>query len=171
MRRKGILRFINVLLLLLTVMALATLQTSFWYQTLGSFPAPILWLPVIVYLGIHRKQVESILLIYLFSFLFTATSSSSFGILFFTLIGSFYTVHFLRQRIYESGYRYFLLTCLATTFAYHFFQIVLSYLFDNFPGSDFFNRLIQSLLTPLIALPIYRLLKWIDKMTEFEIVT
>jgi hypothetical protein len=169
MRRKGILRLVNIFLLLTAVTLLSSLQTSLWFQVLSTFPPPILWLPVIVYLGIYRNQIESILIIYLLSLVFAATSAMSFGILFFSVIGSFYTVHFLRQRIYESGYRYFLLVCLATTFAYHFFYIFLTYFLGNFPSGDLFYRLIQSLLTPLVALPIFRLLSWIDKITEFEV--
>ena len=49
-----------------TALAFGALQTSLWFLVFGYFPAPMLWLVVLVYVSVTRPLWEATMMIYLY---------------------------------------------------------------------------------------------------------
>ena len=69
----------NVLLFLLMTMILATFQTSLWFQVVGYFPGPALWIPCLIYVSLYRSTLETVIFAYLTAFVLATMSAMPEG--------------------------------------------------------------------------------------------
>jgi hypothetical protein len=162
---------INLISVLLLTWILAGLQTTLWYQLFGTFPAPLIWLNIVPYIAIYRRPLEAILTLYAIGFALGAFTAMPAGIFLFNFGVLFLIIYYFKAKMYWGGSRYFVMVAFATSFAYHVLEIILSWIFEQ--GSsyrfDVFDRIIQALLTPLFAIFIYKIMNFIDHITEKEV--
>lgn len=159
---------LNIVLTLLMALFGLVLQSTVWYQFFGNFPAPLFWLPTIVYFCLYRRPLEGVLLAYIVALMLTSFTSTPLGVLLFVALGIFTLILVLKQRIYFPGKNYYLVVSLVAGFSFHIFQIIFSSIFNDQPQALIADRIIQILLTPVAALPLYYLHSWIDKITSRE---
>lgn len=166
---KGKSAFITSLsLYLLFLGLLATAQTTLWYQIFGSFPPPVLWLPVLVFMSLTQELYEGLLLIYLSGFFLSFLTSMPTTQLLLILLSLFFTIRMIKNRIFMPGFKYFFFICLLSGFILQFYQYLFYWIFDNLTisFSNLFYQFVQSILTPLAAAPIYYALLKIDHLQE-----
>lgn len=56
---------ISIFLMLIAAAIFAALETSLWFLVFGRFPAPMLWLVVLVYMSVTRPLWEATMMVYL----------------------------------------------------------------------------------------------------------
>lgn len=161
---------LSILLMLGTAMVLGGAETGLWFLLFGSFPAPMLWLIVLVYTVVTRPLWEATLMTYLLCFVNSAFTIFPFeALLVYSLIlmGSLILV---RERVFWGGPTYFmLLVGLASVAAPILFWFT-SRWFDKNPVyiPEIFDWSISALLTMLCSLPIYRIYQWFDKVALLD---
>ncbi len=157
----------NILLVLASTLLIASLQTTIWYQFFD-FSPPLFWLPIIVYLSLYRKTFEGILIVYLLSLVLYTLTIVNIGLLLFNFATLYLIFYFFKNHIFLTGMKYFFIcNCLATV-AFQFNHLLFSILFGEFTHLLFWDRLLQLIITPLSAFPIYYLLSKIDQVTDRE---
>lgn len=159
----------NLFLLLVILLLLAGFETSFWFQFFSTIPAPMIWLNVMVYLALYRKPLRGILSIYLLSFALIGFTLIPLKMMWFPLMIVFFATHLVKSRVFWSGAGYFVIMCIASCLLYHTsFMLLSRWLEPNMASVSILNRMIQILLTPAFAWPIYRLLAFVDRITNTE---
>ncbi|NQZ02617.1 MAG: hypothetical protein HRT45_18300 [Bdellovibrionales bacterium] len=158
----------NYFVFLLITAILVAFQCALWFQFLGSFPPPQMWIPTLVFWFLYREPIEGVAMAYLLSGLLATQTSLPFSS-FLTLNLLLFAVAFLlKQRFYWAGVSFYTSLCGACTFLFLVFEYLLIRLLD----SDFtgFPEVLSWLLTPLLtmafALPLYFLFHSLDKVCE-----
>ncbi len=155
---------LSVLLALIVAAVLNGLQSSFWYLLFGSFPPPLFWLIVLVYMSVTRPLWEATLMVYLLSLVNSAFTVFPLGaILVFSLMLMISLV-LIRERVYWGGPTFFMLMVGAASMAAPIFYWLMSRWFEPNPVGvpQIFDWLISGLLTMLFSFPIYRLYQLVD---------
>lgn len=163
--------FLNVALTMAFVLLLAALQTGLWTSVIRSVSPPLFWLPVITYLFLYRKSNEGIIVSYLAALVLSVFTVSPVGYLFVVFLALSFLLRSIKERMFWSGPYYFTLMVVVTICAFHFLQIVVVWLWDatlSVTSGNLLEILAQCLTTPLLALPVYRLLDMIDNYTQKE---
>lgn len=164
------LNYMNFLVLLITTFLLSGFQTTFWFQIFGSLPAPLLWLNMVLYLILYRRQTEGILTIYALAFAINPFTAMPIGILWLNALILFVVMHFIKKRVFSPGPRYFIQASFGIAIAYHVSYFSLSQFFEGNPATvSFFGRSFEILFTGLTAAPMFWLMSNIDKWTNKEI--
>ena len=164
--RQSLVIFLQVFL----VIILLNLQTIAWPLIFGSMLAPLFWLNVVLYLALYRKPTESILLIYFIGYIVSFFSVTSLKMSLLPLLAVFLTIQFVKNRIFWSGFGYFIMMSCFGTFVYHSSFFILSRYFEPLPAQvQFFTRFAQIFLTPSVSLPVYLVLSKIDLILESSI--
>lgn len=167
--RVGFNSILNFLALLLLVMISAGFETTVWFQFMGSIPGPMIWLSAMVYLSLYRRPLSGILSIYFLSFSLVGFSLIPLKMLWFPLVMIFFFTHTIKSRVFWSGAGYFVLMCIASSFIYHIgFILTSKWLEPNMATISFLDRTVQIFLTPLFAWPTYRILHFVDRITQTE---
>ncbi len=161
----------NLALFVVVALLLGATQSSLWFQTLGSFPAPQLWLLVIVYLCIQRVPLQGILMMYLMSIIFSGFTAVPFGLLLLLNLLLWLGLSMFKARIFWPGPTFYALMCAATAFVMPILHISLTWLIEKTPVTriSFFALLVSPLLTFLLAFPLYEVMAWIDRITNKEL--
>lgn len=159
---------LNCLVLLAFTNIMCAFQTSFWMQVLGSLPAPILWIVVMTYVILHRHLGEGVFMTYLITFILCAYTAEPFEQLLMANMVCLIFIQLVKNRIYWSSPNYFMLMAAATAGVQFLLILVLSQFLDHNPlrSPEFFHWTISFLLTMLVSLPMYRFLKWLDRVTQ-----
>ncbi|MGE3759650.1 MAG: hypothetical protein AB7H97_17925 [Pseudobdellovibrionaceae bacterium] len=165
--------FLNLLLLLIITVILGAIQTTLWPQLFGGLPAPILWLVLIAYLGLYRRFWESIFLVYACAACLAPYTAMSIGFYMLLLLILVALVQFAKTRIFWPGPGYFLIAVASLGVAYHVLHISMSYFFEAVPMTslEILSRLIQILLTPMTAIPLFFIFQLIDRISHYDTLT
>lgn len=168
--RERMLLATNVALFGMSALLLGTIQSSLWFQILGWFPAPAFWVPVLVFVSLYRAPVEMVIVLFVISTILSSMTVMPDGLLFSTCLVLGGAVRLVKQRFYWAGSSYFMMMSGITAIAWNVTHWVGSLLVSATPLTDpeITNWLIQSLLTPLIAPPLYELFRWFDRWTDRE---
>jgi hypothetical protein len=158
----------NVALFVLMALLLAAGQTSFWLQLFGSFPAPALWMPVLVYLALFRSTMMFIVLSHILAIALAAATTMPEALLMVTCLAVGLSVQVFKTRIYWSATTYFMMISGLATLVFHVAYFIATWLLDPNPitSPSISSWIIQALLTPLFAPMFFPLLRWIDAVTE-----
>ncbi len=153
-----------------TASLLSAVETSLWFLVFGSFPAPMFWLVVLVYISVTRPLWESTLLTYLLSLVIASYTAFPFEhFLIYNLLMMVILV-LIRERVFWGGPTFFMLmVAVASLLAPVLFWLV-SRSFDKNPViiPQLFDWLISALLTVLSSLPLYRIYQWYDKVGSLD---
>lgn len=162
--------FYNFLLLPFLSFLVTGLQTSVWLNVMGWFPSPQLWLIILTFAVVHRPLWISISFGYLNAIVlsgFTAWPFEKFLLASMIIVG---ISHLVKDRIYGSGPNYFLALCGFNALVFQFSYIVIGYFLEGADLARFnpFDATLSPLLTFLFAYPLYKVLKFFDRITHQE---
>lgn len=163
-------RLANYLLFVVVALLLSAFQTSFWFQVFGWFPAPQLWIAILVFWILYRELWEGILMIYLLALInsgFTALPLSHF--LAVALLTGFFLV-FAKKRVYWAGSTFFMLATGACLLAHILFSFLISWRYDHNPNQEIsiFGWITTWLVTMIASLPLHVIFSWFDHLTHKE---
>ncbi|MCB0421397.1 MAG: hypothetical protein KDD61_10400 [Bdellovibrionales bacterium] len=163
----------NVGSFLFVTLVLAASQTSLWMQLFGFFPPPNSWVPTLMFFVIYRNAKEGIALT-LFTSLAVSTMTVSPTFLFLVTSLSVYLIaRYAKHRIFWTGPTYFMGLCAFSSAIFPILYLVFSLIWEKSPVHDFafFESIVRSLLTALLALPVYYLFLFIDTKTNKKLPT
>ncbi|MES2964363.1 MAG: hypothetical protein V4760_10760 [Bdellovibrionota bacterium] len=160
----------NVVLFLMVTLFLATFQTSLWFQMMGYFPGPALWVTCLIYVALFRSTLETVLFAYMTAFILATMTAMPEGLLMVTCLALALSAQVFKQRIYWSGASYSMLICGLGALFFHLFHWTASFVIGDMPVSkpQIIDWVIEALLTPLAAPILFPVYHWIDKMTNRE---
>ncbi|NUN07162.1 MAG: hypothetical protein HUU57_15560 [Bdellovibrio sp.] len=162
---------LNFLVLFAVLLVTAGLQTTLWYQLFNDVPSPLLWLNLIVYVILYRKPYPAILTIYAMGFVLLTFTAMPLKMMWITLLVLFALVYGIKTRVFWSGSGYYTIMCTFSAVAYHIIYIVSSMVMEKNPASfEIIDRLVQLVLTPSFAFPMYWVLAKIDKISQDDLV-
>lgn len=157
---------INWLILLVIATLLCAFQTTFWFQIVGGSVAPQLWLNLVIYVILFRKPFEGLILIYFFAILMRQWTAMPLGVMWLSFLILHMILVFLKSRVFWPGTRYFVLASIVGVCVYNLINVILSRTLDNNPVTFQFLRFVmEMILTPIWAAPIYWLMTAIDEWT------
>lgn len=160
---------LNILLLVLVMLLASGFQSIFWYQILGNLAAPMIWLNVLVYVMLYRKPFPAILIMYGLAFLLLAFTGAPLKMLWISLLILFVVVNGIKNRVFWPGSGYYAIMCALAAFTFQVIYLITSQVLEtNSTSIALFDRLIQFILTPTFAFPLFWVLSKIDKMTLNE---
>lgn len=158
---------LNLFFTFLIAYVLSGLQTTFWYQIFGDLPVPQVWLLIVLYVLLYRTPWWSWIEVYALALVFAAFTSTPLGILWMKFFAVCLLVTFVKNRIFWTGPRYFLIASFGVTFSYQVISLLVSQIFEDNPAPiEVLNFLANMIVTPLFALAIYWLMSMIDSYTR-----
>jgi hypothetical protein len=160
----------NIFVLALTTLVLATIQSSLWFQIFGWFPPPAFWIPVLVYVSLYRSPTEAVVVVFVLSLILSTMTVIPDSLLFMTCLLLGASVRLVKQRFYWAGASYFMIVCGFAALVWHVYHWLGSMVASDMPltSPEVIDWLIQAMLTPLVAPPLYNLFRWFDKVTDRE---
>lgn len=162
---------LNFLALFALLLLLAGFQTTFWFQLFGNVPAPLLWLNLVVYVILYRKPVPAIFTIYAMGFILLTFTAMPLKMMWFSLLILFTLVYGIKSRVFWSGSGYYTIMCTFSAVAYHLIYFTGSMVLEKNPASfEIVDRVVQIILTPSFAFPLYWLLAKVDRVSQDELV-
>ncbi len=156
---------VNFFIFAVIHLLLITLQTSFWLQVFGDFPAPQFWVPGFVYWAVYRKSFEAIAMVYLTVFMAGGLTALPYSLLLLILILVYVGLYYLKDRIYWSGSTFYMLACGFAAICFPVMHVIISWITEPNPIHDpeLFHWIISVLMTMLLSLPLYRFFGFIDR--------
>ncbi|MGE5087115.1 MAG: hypothetical protein ACM3MG_12490 [Bacillota bacterium] len=162
---------LNFLFFMAMLLLVAGIQTTFWFQIFGNVPAPLLWLNLIVYVTLYRKPFPAIFTIYAMGFVLLTFTAMPLKMMWISLLLLFTLVYGIKSRVFWSGSGYYTIMCGFSAVAYHLIYFFISMVLEKNPTSfEITDRLVQIVLTPSFAFPLYWILAKIDKISQDELV-
>ena len=162
---------LNFLVLFAVLLVTAGLQTTLWYQLFNEVPSPLLWLNLIVYVILYRKPYPAIFTIYAMGFVLLTFTAMPLKMMWITLWVLFTLVYGIKTRVFWSGSGYYTIMCAFSAVAYHVIYFVSSMVMEKNPASfEIVDRIVQLILTPSFAFPMYWVLAKIDKISQDDLV-
>lgn len=150
----------------LFALLLGSVQTVLWPLFFGSIIAPLFWLNLMLYLMIYRTPGYAVFSVYVFGFLFCSFSAVPPGVMLSTIMTMFLIVNFLKSRVFWTGFSYFAIVSALGAVAYHTVFFFISLMIEkNTAGFLVVDRIVQILLTPSVAYPIYAVMQRLDNAT------
>ena len=158
--------YTNIFCFVLFALVAASLQTSLWFQIAGYFPAPALWIPVLVYVSMHRNAVEMFITIILIAAVLATMTTVSDGVMLCSCLVLGVSARIFKERIYWSNYTYSMLICGLSGFFFHLFKWIAAMVLEEkqFFAPHFLDWIIEAMLTALIAPIFFRAFIWIDEV-------
>jgi cell shape-determining protein MreD len=168
--KETLLRSANLLLFVTAAMVLASLQTSLWFQVFGYFPGPALWIPCLVYIALFRSTLEAVLFSYVMGVALAAMTTMPEGLLMIVCLALVLSTQTLKSRIYWTSSSYLMMVSGLAALCFHFYHWIASYIIGDHPLSspNVMDWLIEALLTPLTAPPLFPIFQWFDRVTNRE---
>lgn len=169
MKEKGLL-VANVVMFLFAILLLGSLQTSLWLQIFGNFPGPALWIPCLIYIALFRSPLESIIFSYLAGIALSTMSAMPEGLMMILCLALVLSAQLFKQRIYWAGSSYIMMTCGLASLMFNLYHWIATFILGDTPmtSPQVMDWLIQALLTPLVAPPLFPVFQWIDRFTQRE---
>jgi hypothetical protein len=156
--------------MIFTAALFAAAETSLWFLVFGRFPAPMMWLVVLVYMTVTRPLWEAALMTYILAFVFSSFTVFPFeAFLIYSLLLMLVLI-LLRERMFWGGPTFFMLMVGVASLSAPILFWICSRWFDKNPVfiPDIFDWLISALLTVLASLPVYRLYQWFDRVALMD---
>lgn len=161
---------LNFLVLFAGLILVAGLQTTLWFQLFGDVPAPLLWLNLVVYVTLYRKPFPAIFTVYAMGFALMAFTSMPLKMMWINLLILFMLVYGIKTRVFWTGSGYYTIMCAFSAVAYHLIYFFTSMIIEKNPASfDLLERLVQIVLTPSFAFPMYWVLLKADRIFQDEL--
>lgn len=161
---------LNFLTLLAILICVAGFQTTLWFQIFGNVPAPLLWLNLVVYVILYRRPGPAILMIYAIGFILLAFTAMPLKMMWISLLILFTLVYGIKRRVFWTGSGYYTIMCTFSAVAYHLIFFLGSQVLERNPASfEIVDRLVQIVLTPSFAFPMYWALSKIDRVTQDDL--
>lgn len=166
--KKLLLYLLYIVFLQIITVFLTSIQTTLWYQFFGNIAGPMLWLLIIVYLNLYKKPIEAILLSYFVSIQLYYFGWIPIGFLFSIILIIFSLTWLVKERIFWPGHGYFMYASIASVVAYHILYLLCSWLFESVHVRELnlVDRVFQCLITPVFAIPVFYILKFLEKWTN-----
>jgi hypothetical protein len=136
----------------------------------GRFPAPMMWLVVLVYMTVTRPLWEATLMTYILAFVFSSFTVFPFEAFLVYSLMLMLVLILLRERMFWGGPTFFMLMVGVASLSAPILFWICSRWFDKNPVfiPDIFDWLISALLTVLASLPVYRLYQWFDRVALMD---
>lgn len=152
--------------MLITAALFTAMQTSLWFLVLGRFPAPMLWLVILVYMSVTRPLWEATLMTYLLALVYSSFTVFPFEAMLIYSLLLMLVLILIRERVFWGGPTFFMLMVGVASLSAPVLFWMTSRWFDKNPVfiPEIFEWLIASLLTMLASLPVYRLYQWFDRV-------
>lgn len=165
--KKILLYFLYIIGLQLITVFLTSIQTSLWYHFFGSLAGPLIWLLILTYLNLYKKPLEAILLSYFVGVQIYYFGWIPIGFLFTLILILFSLTWLVKERIFWPGHGYFMYASIASVVAYHILYLLGSWIFEgvHIRELNLLDRLVQCLITPIFAIPVFYILKFLEKWT------
>ncbi len=162
---------LNILCILTFLSLMCAFQASLWMQVLGGFPPPLIWIVVLTFVTLHRHVGEAVFMTYLMTCVISAYTAEPFEHFLLNNMICLVFILLIKNRIYWPSPNYFMLMTAAATALHFLMNLLLSQFLDANPlrSPEFFHWMISFLLTLLISIPIYQLLKWFDRITQRDV--
>lgn len=158
---------LNFLILLVAALFLGAFQTTFWFQLFGGVPGPLLWLNLIVYVTLYRKPMPAILTIYAIGFALLTYSAMPLKMIWINSLIIFTLVYVIKTRVFWSGSGYYTIMCAFSSVAFQVCYFLTSLILEkNSTNLEFMDRLVQIILTPSFAFPMYWALSKLDRASD-----
>lgn len=158
---------LRVILIFLSVYAVAAFQTTFWHQIISSIPGPLIWLNILIYINLYKKPHHAVIFTYMSTFILGSFSATPMGQFYFTMAILSLGTLAIRNRFFWPGSQYYIGACILGSVAFHLLYILVSYLLESKVTSiEFVDRTAQILTTSLFAYPTYIWMTWIDRLTD-----
>ncbi len=143
-------------------------QSSFFSQIFDAESAPNLYLAIVVYIGLHRSFVESVLWIYTVSFLISSFSNVPIGFMLLTQFVVVLGVRAVRDRIFWPGWQYFSGIYAASISVFHLsFYLISIFMEENpAPSPYWLAWLIQILWAPVVGPILHVAMQMMDSLTN-----
>lgn len=162
----------NYILYFLAFYFVTAAQTSLWYQWLGNFPSPLLWLILITYITMYRSFWVSLIMCYSMAVALSTMSATGVGFIILNILFVYAILWYLKHRIFWPGYRYFLIANVLSLISYQLINLFLIRWADGeITDFNFLTRLGQVLITTIFIFPLYQFLNWLDNVSMKEIKT
>lgn len=162
---------LNFLIFFALLILVAGFQCTFWFQLFGNVPAPLLWLNMIVYVTLYRKPFPAIFTVYAMGFVLLAFTAMPLKMMWISLLLLFTLVYGIKSRVFWSGSGYYTIMCTFSAVAYHLIYFFGSMVMEKNPASfEIIDRLVQIILTPSFAVPMYWVLSKVDKISQDELI-
>ncbi len=160
----------NLSLFTLAALVLGSLQTALWFQIFGYFPGPALWIPCLIHVALHRSTLEAAVFAYLCAFVLSTMTAMPEGILMIVNLALVLSTQLFKRRFYWESSSYLMLTCGLAAFLFNIYHWAATFILSDHPLTSpaIMDWLIEALLTPLAAPPLFPLFVWIDKITGRE---
>ncbi len=161
---------LSLFLMLATAALFTAFQTSLWFLVLGRFPAPMLWLIILVYMSVTRPLWEATLMTYLLTFVFSSFTVFPFEAMMIYGLLLMLSLILIRERVFWGGPTFFMLMVGVASLAAPFLFWLCSRWFDKNPLfiPEVFDWLISALLTMLFSFPVYRLYQFYDRVSLMD---
>jgi cell shape-determining protein MreD len=171
--KEKFLRVANLGLFVGTAMILAAIQTSLWFQVFGYFPSPAFWIPCLVYIALFRSTIEAIVFAYVCGLALSAMTIMPEGVMMVVCLALILSCQVFKNRFYWTTASYLMMVTGIAALGFHIFYLFSSYLIGDTPitSPNISSWLIEALLTPLFAPPLYPLFQWFDRITQRELTT
>ena len=161
----------NSAALLGVLILIAGFQTTFWFQLFGNTPAPLLWINLMVYVVLYRKPFPAVISVYVMGFILLSFTGMPLKMMWITLLILFVLINGIKSRVFWSGSGYYTIMSAFAAVAYHLIFFFTSMAVEKNPASfELVDRVVQIILTPSFAFPMYWMLAKIDKLTQDELV-
>lgn len=171
MRRQWLF-LLNFAFLSFGIFFLTGFQTSFWFQIFGDWPAPQLWLIIVIFSALYRRSFSGLLSIYAFGFFVTSFSVLPLKVMYLILLELFVVIHLVKNRIFWTGPGYFTLMVGFGTFCYEIIYLLTSVWIEKSSAPLLIGtRLVHVILTPLFGYLLYFPLSALDRLTLDKITT
>ncbi len=156
----------NALSLAFLFSIVISLQTVLPWSIFGTMTAPVVWILFICFVILYRPFIQSLVLNYIFCFLLHSSSGVSLKVLLLTMLALTLSLNSVKKRIFVPGFQYFLAISFVGLLLFQLYYTLISSLVEPVPALfDFPTRIIELLLTPVFAAPVFVVLEWVDKKT------
>ncbi len=164
--KERFLLYSNIFCFLLFALVAASLQTSLWFQIAGYFPAPALWIPVLVYVSMHRNSVEMLITTILIAAVLATMTTMSDGVLLLSCLILCVSARIFKERIFWPNYTYAMLICGLSSFFFHFVKWIAAIFLEekHFFAPHVLDWIIEGMLTALVAPLFFRFFSWLDEI-------
>lgn len=156
----------NAALLALFFSVCVSMQAVLPWSLFGTMVAPVVWMLFIFYVILYRPFIQSLVLNYIFCIILHSTSGVSLKVLLLSMIALTLVLNSVKKRIFIPGFQYFLILAVPSLLTFQIIYTLISAAVEPVPALfDFRIRILELLLTPLFAAPIFVLMEWVDKKT------
>lgn len=155
--------FFTVILLLATA-----LQCSLWLNLFGWFPAPQIWLSILVFWVLYREFWETVVMAYIVAIVASAFTALPFPHMLVNCLMTCAILAFARRRVYWAGATFYMLAAGGGVIAFFVVSWIIAWFYDPSPIQQppLFGWLVTLLLTMLVSLPLHGILSFVDRLTE-----